>query len=130
MKPIPVIVGVLCALCTLFAAALVEQRLAPTTTNWGPIGPTFYPTNSIDLSKDTNWAFLLEAPKPSKVTIWFMVQSGNEFEWGPVINASIETNLWPVTASNALVMVKERLKGQEKRLRFESTQLTGIWRDE
>lgn len=124
MKPIPIIVGVLCALCTLFAAGLLEQRLGPIMTGDQIAGTNSVGTNQIDLSNVTNLAALFETRQPNKVTIWFNVRVRSY-----TISDSITTNAWPVTASNALMMVKARFPEDTNSI-IEHITLTGIWRDE
>lgn len=117
--------GWLALLTFTFALLLVAASKVDLTTDT----IIQHPTNWIDPLNVTN-LFVWEAPQPSKVTIWFSVQLGNDFEPGPIAYDSVETNAYPVTASNAVVMVRERLKGQEHRMRLNSLRLTGIWRDE
>lgn len=122
MKPIPIIVGVSFAFCTLFAAALVEQRLGPIM----PGEPITGTTNSrvpIDIATVTN-AIIWETPKPSKVTIWFRYQT----DFRRDACGLITTNIWPVTLSNATQMVLSHLKTRTGNWQFIT--LTGIWRDE
>lgn len=125
-------ISTLFCLCLGALLFLGASKFGPPAPNWPPGWRTNFTTNGmspIPIETATN-NFHWETPTPSKVTIWFSVQPGNDYEFSPVVNGFITTNVWRVTTSNALEMVKSRFKGEEHRVRMNSIQLTGIWRDE